>query len=131
MAAGDNILITNNKITALNAFQAVTKMAADADTADLAQKFIYTPTGKDNKIAILIDVAATNGSVATSIKAGTRVFAGPTKTGSVAQATTGVVQIETGKYMQADGTIEFTLTPASGKKLLTDHAAKVYVIELQ
>jgi hypothetical protein len=131
MAAGDNIAITNNKVAALNAFQTVTIMAADADTANLAQKFIYTPTGKDNKVAIFVSVADTHGAVATSIKAGAGVFGIAAKTDSVAQATTEFVQIETGRFMQADGTIEITLTPASGKTLASEHAAKLYVVELQ
>lgn len=131
MAAGDPIAVTNNKITTLNAFQAVTKMAADADTANLAQDFIYTPTGKDGKIAIFLQVANTHGAVATTIAAGVRAFAAPAKTDSVAQNTTGLVQIETGKYMLANGTIKITLTPASGKKLASEHAAVMYIVELQ
>lgn len=131
MAAGDPIAITNSKIVALNTKQALTFMAADADTADLAQKFVYTPTGKDNKIVIGIQVADTNGAVAHSIAAGVGALAGPAKTGSTAQATTGIIQIETGRYRTATGTVEITFTPASGKKLKTDHALKVWVIELQ
>lgn len=131
MAAGDPIAITNSRITALNVKQALTFMAADADTIDLAQKFIYTPTGKDGKVVIGIQVADTNGAVAHSIKGGAGAFGIAAKTGSTAQATTGIVQIETGRFMQSDGTIEITFTPASGKKLKTDHALKVWVIELQ
>lgn len=131
MAAGDPIAITNSKIATLNVKQALTFMAADQDTIDATQKFIYTPTGKDNKIVVGIQVADTNGAVAHSIKGGAGVMGIAAKTGSTAQATTGIVQIETGRFMQADGTIEFTFTPASGKKLKTDHALKVWVIELQ
>ena len=131
MAAGDNIAITNSKIATLNTKQALTMMAADADTANLAQKFIYTPTGKDNKIVIGIQVGDTNGAVAHSIKAGAGVFGAAAKTGSTAQATTGIFQIETGKYAQTDGTVEINLTPASGKKLASEHLDKVWVIELQ
>ena len=126
-----DIAITNSKIAVLNTKQALTFNAADADTNDLAQKFVYTPTGKDNKIVIGIQVADTNGAVAHSIAAGVGALAGPAKTGSTAQATTGIVQIETGRYRTATGTVEITFTPASGKKLKTDHALKVWVIELQ
>lgn len=131
MAAGDPIAITNSKIVALNTKQALTFMAADADTADLAQKFIYTPTGKDNKVVIGIQVGDTHGAVAHSIKGGAGVFGIAAVTGSTAQATTGIVQIETGRFMQSDGTIEITFTPASGKRLKTDHVLKVFVVELQ
>ncbi len=131
MAAGDNMAFTNTLIASLNTFQTVTKIVADADTANLVQKFIYTPTGRDNKIAIFLQVANTHGAVATSIKAGAGAFGLPAKTDSVAQNTTEVIQIETGRYMQADGTIELTLTPASGKKLASEHVATLYVVELQ
>lgn len=131
MAAGDDMAITNTKITALNADQTLTFMAADADTANLAQTFIYTPTGKDNKICIGIQVGDTHGAVAYSIAAGVGVFGAAAKTGSIAQAATEVIQIETGKYMLANGTIEITLTPATGKKLASEHAAKIFAIELQ
>lgn len=131
MAAGDPIAITNNKITALNAFQTVTIMAADADTANLAQDFIYTPTGKDNKIAVFVSVADTHGAVATKLVGGVGAFGIADKSDSVAQNTTEFAQIETGRFRQADGTIKLTLTPASGKKLASEHAAKVYWIELQ
>ena len=131
MAAGDNMAFTNTLITTLNTFQTVTKIVADADTANLAQKFIYTPTGKDNKIVIFLQVANTHGAVATSIKGGAGVFGTAAKTDSVAQNTTEVVQIETGRYIQADGTIEITLTPASGKKLASEHVATLFLVELQ
>lgn len=129
MAAGDNIAITNTKIAALNTSQALTFMAADSDTADLVQKFIYTPTGKDNKI--VIGFKNTTGILAYSIAAGVGVFGAAAKTGTVAATSTGVIQIETGKYMLANGTIEITITPAAGTKLLTNHAAALFVIELQ
>lgn len=131
MAAGDNMAITNSKILTLGTVADLTYMAADADTADLAQKFIYTPTGKDNKIVIGAVVAATHGTVALSFKAGAGVFGTAAKSVNAPQAKTSIVQIETGRYMQADGTIEITATPASGKRLTTDHALKIFVIELQ
>lgn len=131
MAAGDPMALTNTLIATLNTFQTVTKMVADADTANLAQNFIYTPTGKDNKISIFLSVANTHGAVATSIAGGVGAFGVAAKTDSVAQNTTEVIQIETGRYMQANGTIVITLTPANGKKLASEHVATLYVVELQ
>lgn len=131
MAAGDPLAITNSRVVTLNTKQALTMVAADADTANLVQKFIYTPTGKDNKVVIGIQVGPTNGAVAHSIAAGVGPMGGPAKTGSTAQATTGIVQIETGRYRTATGTIEITFTPASGQRLTTDHLLKVWAIELQ
>jgi hypothetical protein len=131
MAAGDNIAITNSKILAFGTVADLTYMAADADTADLAQKFIYTPTGKDHKVVIGAVVANTHGTVALSFKGGAGAFGTATKAVNAVQNKTSLVQIETGRYMQADGTIEITATPASGKKLASEHALKIFVIELQ
>lgn len=130
-AAGDDIAITNSLITALNADQALSFNAADQDTIDAVQKFVYTPTGKDNRVCIGIQVGPTNGIVSWSIGSGTGVFGLPAKAGTTAQATTDIIQIETGRYMNADGKIVITFTPASGKKLKTDHALNVWVVELQ
>ena len=44
---------------------------------------------------------------------------------------TTAVQIETGIFTKTNGTIEVVATPATGKKLLTDHALTVEVIELR
>lgn len=129
MAAGDPIAMTNSKIVTLGTVKETVFNAADADTANLVQKFIYTPTGKDNKICI--GIKNVTGVLAWSIAAGARVFGTAAKTGTVAANKTGLIQIETGRYMLANGTIELTLTPAAGTKLLTDHAASVFVVELQ
>lgn len=124
-----NIAITNSKIVALNTIQEKVFNPADVDTTDGTQKFVYTPTGKDNKVLVLIKNAT--GTLAFSIAAGVGVFGAAAKTGTVAANKTGIIQIETGKYMLANGTIEITLTPAAGTKLLTNHAASVQVVELQ
>lgn len=131
MAAGDPISMTNTLVAALNTDQTLTANAADANTNDLAQIFNYTPTGKDNKVVVIISVGDTHGAVAYSIAGGAGVFGIPAKTGSIAQNAMEVIQIETGRFMLATGKIAITLTPASGKKLQSEHLAKVYVIELQ
>lgn len=129
MAAGDPKAFTNSPILSIGTRATATMVAADADTADLAQVFNYTPTGKDNKILVLVDNAT--GILAYSIAAGAGVFkAAAAKTGTVAANTLGAIQIETGPYINASGVIAITLTPASGTKLLTNHAAAVAVVEL-
>lgn len=123
--------ITNTRISALNTDQALTFNAATSSVIDATEAFTYTPTGKDHKILIGIQVADGHGSVSYSIAAGERVFGTAAKTGLVAQNTTKVIQIETGRYVSNAGTITITFTPASGKRLATDHALKVWVAELQ
>lgn len=125
-----DMAIVNSKIATLNVKQALTLTAADVDSVNGTQKFVYTPTGKPSKVCFLVQVADTNGAVASSISAGTGVFGLAARTGSTAQATTGLIQIETGSHTIANGTIEITFTPATGKKLTTDHALKVAAIEL-
>ena len=131
MAAGDPISLTNTLVATLNTDQTLTFNAADADTNDLAQTFYYTPTGKDNKVVIGFQVANSHGAVAVSITGGVGVFGAPAKSASIAQNGTEVIQIETGRYMQSTGKINIVCTPASGKKLTTDHVLKIWVVELQ
>lgn len=125
-----NVSITNTKIAALNTDQALTFNPADEAVNDTAQTFVYTPTGKDHKSVIGIKVADSHGTVSWSIAAGAGVFGTAAKTGTTAQNTTDVIQIETGRYMQANGTITIAFTPASGKDLTNDHALNVFVVEL-
>lgn len=123
------VAITNSRIVSLNADQALTFNAATSAVNDATEVFTYTPTGRDNKI--VLGFKNGTGTLAYSITAGVGVFGVAAKTGTVAANTTDVIQIETGKYMQAAGTILITLTPASGTALLTNHAASMFAIELQ
>ena len=125
------VAITNTRISALNADQTLTQNAATSSVIDATEVFTYTPTGKDNRILIGFVNGAGHGAYTYSIAAGTGVFGAAAKAGSIAAGSTEVIQIETGKYMQTAGTVLITLTPASGKRLLTDHAAAMWAAELQ
>ena len=126
-----NIAIVNSKTTTLNASQILTMTVADETTDATAQKFVYTPTGKDNKICFVIDTSSANALTAT-LAAGVGVFGAAAKANTI-PATAGIymIQVETGKHMLANGTIELSILPASGKDLVNDHALSVGVIELQ
>jgi hypothetical protein len=131
MAAGDPIAITNSRISALNATQALTQVAADAVAAATAQKFVYTPTGKDNKVCFVVYNGAALGLTAT-LSAGAGVFGTAAKANTIpATAGTYIVQVETGRHTLANGTIELSVLPGAGKALLTDHSLTVGAIELQ
>ena len=126
------VTVTNTLISALNAEQTFTANAATSTTIDEAEVFTITPTGKDNKMSIVMGNATGHGAFTFSIAAGAGVFStGVACTGDVAAGALEVIQIETGKYMSAAGTVVVTLTPASGKRLLTDHAAVMYELELK
>lgn len=123
-------VITNSKVT-LNTSRVLTWIAADEVTDATAQKFIYTPTGKDNKICFVIYSGAASALTAT-VSAGAGVFGSAAKANTIpATAGTYILQIETGKFMLANGTIELSILPAAGKDLVNDHALTVGVIELQ
>lgn len=127
-----NIAIVNSKIAALNTNQVLTLTAADEDGAGVAQKFVYTPTGKDGHICFVVYNKAAAAITAT-ITAGARVFGAPAKVLTIpATATTNsIFQLETGKYMLANGTIEIEFDPAGAGQLVTTHAMTVGCIELQ
>lgn len=103
--------------------------AAVEDTADKAEVFAYTPTGKPNKVAFGIEVAALNGTVKVKFTKAPGVFGSVDLTIDAVQGKTTVVQVEQGRFAQADGTFAITATPAEGKKLKTDHALKIFAIE--
>jgi len=109
--------------------------AATADTADLAEVFTITPTKGMDKMIIEIAVANTNGTVACSMAAGDNFWAKKAKTWNCVQNKTTIFHIsDIARFMTkvtgAAGKMLLTLTPASGKKLLTDHTAVVKVVEL-
>lgn len=124
------IAITNTLIKKYNTateFKAAT--AATEDTASKAEEFKYTPTGKANKVIFGIAVAASNGAVAVKFTKAPGVFGAEDITIAAAANKTTIVQVEQGRVVQADGSFEITLTPATDKKLKTDHAATIYAIE--
>ena len=131
MAAGDNLAITNTLIEGFGVATEVAKTAADQDGAGLTQKFIYTPTGKPQKIIFLIHCGDATGLTIT-VTAGDNVFGQAAKViVTDTKAADYAIQIETGAYAQSDGTIELTIDPTdASKKLLADHACTVAAIEL-
>lgn len=133
MGAGDPIAVVNTKITALNAIQVLTMTAADQTTDATAQKFVYTPTGRDNKIAFVIYTSAGGSATATAtLAAGVGVFGAAAKANTIpAAAGYYLIEAETGKYMLANGTLELSILPPGGKDLVNDYALSVGVVELQ
>ena len=131
MAAGDNLAITNSLIAGFGAAKEVSKTAADQNSAGVAQKFIYTPTGKPQKVIFLIHCGDATGLTIT-VTAGKNVFGAAAKVIATAtKAADYAIQVETGAYAQTDGTIELSIdTTDASKKLLADHACTVSAIEL-
>lgn len=123
------VSVTNEQLV-LNTVNPITFDAATADTADLAEVFTFTPTVYDNNYIIVMDNAsAINGTVTFSVAAGAAWAGSAALTGSVAQGIKSALVLEGGKYISSSGTIVITFTPASGKKLKTDHTFKAVGIQ--
>lgn len=131
MAAGDNLAITNSLIASFGTAKEVAKTAADQDNAGVAQKFIYTPTGKPQKVIFLVHVGDATGLTIT-VSAGDNVFGAAAKTIVTATKVADyAIQVETGAFAQSDGTIELSIDPTDEtKKLYTHHACTVAAIEI-
>jgi hypothetical protein len=122
--------ITNTTIAKYNTGAEFKLNAATMDTAGKAEEFAFTPTGKPNKVVFGFQVANTHGSVSIKFSKSPGVFGANNLTIECPQNKTTVVQIEHGRFVQADGTIAITATPATGKKLKTDHALNIFAVEL-
>lgn len=113
-----------------NTITTITDNAATSSVIDATEVFTITPTKADARVAIIIKNGPTHGSVTYSIDAGDFWAAGNALTGTVAQATSRGIVLEGAKYKKNDGSYSITFTPASGKRLATDHALVVQVIQL-
>jgi len=124
------VSVTNTSITALNSDQTLTANAATSSVVDATEAFTITPTRKGPKIALFFYNGAGHGAITYSIAAGDMWASTGAVAGSIAAGAIEVLQLDTAKVMSSSGTIVVTLTPASGKRLLTDHACGMYVLEL-
>ncbi len=125
------VTVTESVFTALDTITTVTSNAATADVDNTAEVFTIGPSKAGNKMVIIIGGtgAAADGNITFSIAAGD-LWQGKAVTGTVTKNTEKMIQVDSAKVMQDNGTILLTLTPAATDKLLTDHAAYVKVIEL-
>jgi hypothetical protein len=120
-----------NSSIATNMITTVTRNAATSSVIDATEVFTITPSKADYKVVIYIEnVAAGQGTVTYSIAAGGYWAAGSALTGSVAQGVGRAIVLEGAKYKSVAGSIAITFTPASGKRLATDHLLQVEVIQL-
>lgn len=120
-----------NSTLTVNTIGTVTENAATSSVIDATEVFTLTPTKADHKVLIIIrNVASNQGTITYSIAAGTYWAAGAALTGSVAQGLARAIVLEGAKYKAQAGTIAITFTPASGKRLLTDHLMVVDVIQM-
>jgi len=125
------VTVTNTNITDYDTEVTVVANAATSSVINATEAFTITPTKAGNHVAITFTNAAAHGAYTWSLPVGA-LWAGDTLTaltGSIAAGATEVIQLASGKHLSAAGTYVITLTPASGKRLLTDHVAVVEVLE--
>ena len=124
------VAVTNTNLVKFGTEVAVTSNAATSTVADATEVFTITPTVKGSKVLIIIGEGAGDSAVGWSFAAGAQWGSTAVDTGSVAAGTEEAIVLDSAKHLSAAGTYLLTLTPASGKKLLTDEAAYVKVIQL-
>ena len=126
-----SVAVTNTTLSAYDTEQAVTANAATSSVVNAVEVFTVTPTKAGHKVSILMTNAAGHGAFTWSLPVGS-LWASDSATaltGSIAAGATEVIQLASGKHLSAAGTYAITLTPATGKRLLTDHAAVMKVLE--
>ncbi|MCK9218284.1 MAG: hypothetical protein M0P77_10280 [Firmicutes bacterium] len=117
--------VTMTKMSAINTATKLNVKAAAIDTANGTETFEFAPKG----VRVLLGIE--NGStdkLTYELSAGD-MWAGKGLTGDFSTVETKVLRLDTANFKDDEGNITLKLTPASGKKLLTDHGAKVFVIE--
>lgn len=125
------VTVTKSTLSAFNTITTVTSNPATADVDNTAEVFTITPSKAFYKSVLIIGGTGSgaDGDITYSISAGD-FWASGAITGTVTKNTEKMIELETGKILQDDGTIALTLTPAATDKLLTNHAAYVKYIEI-
>ena len=125
------VTVTNTFVTAYNTVGTITKNPATSTVAGATEVFTITPTRAEHRVVIILrEVSGSAGTVSCSIAAGGYPQAPSSAlTVTVAQGLLRVILLDA-LYKSASGTYVITATPASGQRLLTDHAFSMEVIEL-
>lgn len=132
------VTVTNTTIAALNTPQAITANAATSTVTGATEVFTFTPTKAGSKIALIFVEGSTaaTGKCSYSIAAGDLWASGNALTGTFgstgAAGALSVLQIDSAKVLQDDGTIAITVSPGNttSAKLKTTHKMKLYAVEL-
>jgi len=121
----------NNVTLEVNTVKVLAADAATETVASKAEAFTFTPTKAGRKILILVTEAGSVGDITCSLGAGSEFWASNAQTFTAESGEISAFQIEdVARFLTSSGTIVLTLTPTTNKKLGSDHAATVQVIEL-
>lgn len=128
---------TNTAITApvqllREAGVVVTPVAFTEVTIDDTETLTITPTKRGNKLVIIIsEVSGTDGTMTIDVAAGDYWAALAMTQVSVAQGTSVAIMLQAAAHKgKTTDTIVITITPASGKKIWTDHDATYQVFQI-
>lgn len=130
------VTVINTTIEKLNTDQTLTANAATSTAAGASEVFTYTPKVQSSKIALIFQSSSTGVVPATYSIAAGGLWASGAITGTIGSTTaakaTEVVEIETAKVLQNDGTIAITVSPGDTdtSSLKTTHAFAMYALEL-
>lgn len=141
MAANDNVEVTPTKLK-LEEGVVATPTAFASSSANQKTSLVITPSRGSRKLIVIIrEVSGSQGTIKVNCSAGS-FWAGKALTEtSIAQGTAKAFVFESAKHYGNQGDdataldakenkIQVTATPASGKKLGTDHTATWQVLEL-
>lgn len=123
-----NIVITPANLTAFRTATDSAAAAATSSVADATEKFEFASNGKP--FIIEASVANSHGSVTLSVVKGDGWGGKAMTIGAAVQNKVTAFLVESGYGLNTDGKIEILATPASGKKLYTDHALTLRVYQL-
>jgi hypothetical protein len=130
------VTMTDNIVEKLNIPNAITVNAATSTVAGGTEVFTLTPSRSGGKMALFFETNST----AARKKCGFSIadgdlWAGNSITGSFGSTEAGstfdVLQIDTARVLQDNGTIAITVSPGSSTtKLASDYNVKMYAISL-
>lgn len=129
------VTVTNTTIAKLNTDQTLTANVATSTVAGAPEVFTYTPKAATGKVALIFQSSSTGTVPATYSIAAGDLWAAGAITGTIGSTTaakaTEVVEIETAKVLQNNGTIAITVSPGSSTlKLKDNHTFTMYALEL-
>lgn len=131
-----SVTVTNTTISALNTDQTLTPNAASSTVAGGSEVFTLTPTKAGSKLCLIMQSTSAGTVPATYSIAAGDLWAGKAITGTIgstsAAAAIEVLEIDTARVLQDDGTIAITVSPGdTTTTILKDtHGFKMYAIEM-
>lgn len=119
-----------NTVGLINAVSLMTANAATSTVVDETEDFVLDLDG-DFRTAIVVENGTGHGDITLNIAEGTGFWMGNGASGDqvVAAGTKAVMYLESAKFADNAGDITIVASPAAGKRLLTDHAMVMYVLE--